>query len=110
MIDVGQRRQRASITWPGPGARIVSLGAERRDAMRHFARSPLSRTPMSHDLAIARASRLRPIADVAAAAGIPPDALELFGKHIAKLERDYLLSLKDPVSYTHLTLPTKRIV
>ena len=63
--------------------------------MRHFARSPLSRTPMSHDLAIARASRLRPIADVAAAAGIPPDALELFGKHIAKLERDYLLSLKD---------------
>ena len=50
---------------------------------------------MSHDLAIARASRLRPIVDVAAAAGIPSDALELFGKHIAKLERDYLLSLQD---------------
>ena len=50
---------------------------------------------MSHDLAIARASRLRPISEVASAAGIPPDALELFGKHIAKLERDYLLSLKD---------------
>ena len=48
---------------------------------------------MSHDLAIARASRLRPIVEVAASAGIPPDALELFGKHIAKLERDYLLSL-----------------
>jgi len=50
---------------------------------------------MSHDLAIARASRLRPIAEVAEAAGIPLDALEYFGKHIAKLERDYVLSLKD---------------
>ena len=50
---------------------------------------------MSHDLAIARASRLRPITEVAQAAGIPIDALDLHGKHIAKLERDYLLSLKD---------------
>jgi formate--tetrahydrofolate ligase len=50
---------------------------------------------MSHDLSIARASRLRPIAEVAEAAGIPLDALEYFGKHIAKLERDYVLSLKD---------------
>jgi formate--tetrahydrofolate ligase len=50
---------------------------------------------MSHDLAIARASRMRPIAEVAEAAGIPPDALEFFGKHIAKLERAYTLSLKD---------------
>jgi formate--tetrahydrofolate ligase len=48
---------------------------------------------MSHDLAIARANRLRPIAEVAEAAGIPLDALDLHGKHIAKLERDYLLSL-----------------
>ena len=49
---------------------------------------------MSHDLTIARASRLRPIAEIAEAAGIPFDALDFHGKHIAKLERDYLLSLK----------------
>ncbi|MDQ6629406.1 MAG: formate--tetrahydrofolate ligase [Pseudomonadota bacterium] len=50
---------------------------------------------MSHDLAIARASTLRPITEVAAAAGIPADALELFGKHIAKLESEFLRSLND---------------
>ena len=50
---------------------------------------------MSHDLAIARASRMRPIAEVAERAGIPLDALDFHGKHIAKLERDFLLSLAD---------------
>ena len=49
---------------------------------------------MSHDLAIARASRLRPITEVAEAAGIPAGALELYGKHIAKLERGFLDSLQ----------------
>ena len=49
---------------------------------------------MSHDLAIARASRLRPITEVAEAAGIPLDALELHGKYIAKLERSYIDSLQ----------------
>ena len=49
---------------------------------------------MSHDLAIARASRLRPITEVAEAAGIPFDALDFHGKYIAKLERDYLHSLQ----------------
>lgn len=48
---------------------------------------------MSHDLAIARAARLRPIAEIAERAGIPLDALDLHGKHIAKLERTYLDSL-----------------
>jgi formate--tetrahydrofolate ligase len=50
---------------------------------------------MSHDLAIARASRLRPITEVAEQAGIPLEALDLHGKHIAKLERAYLDSLRD---------------
>ncbi len=49
---------------------------------------------MSHDLAIARASRLRPITEVAEAAGIPFEALDFHGKHIAKLEREYLDSLR----------------
>ena len=48
---------------------------------------------MSHDLAIARAATLRPIADVAADIGIPQDALEPYGKHIAKLTQPYLDSL-----------------
>ncbi|MEO6362324.1 MAG: formate--tetrahydrofolate ligase, partial [Caldimonas sp.] len=48
---------------------------------------------MSHDLAIARASRLRPIAEVAEAAGIPLEALDFHGKHIAKLEREFIDSL-----------------
>ena len=49
---------------------------------------------MSHDLAIARASRLRPIAEVAAAAGIPLEALDPYGQHIAKLESGYLDTLQ----------------
>ncbi|MEO6897397.1 MAG: formate--tetrahydrofolate ligase [Caldimonas sp.] len=50
---------------------------------------------MSHDLAIARASRMRPIAEVAEQVGIPADALDLHGKYIAKLDREFLLSLAD---------------
>ncbi len=45
---------------------------------------------MSHDLAVARAATLRPIAEVAATAGIPVDALEPYGKHIAKLDEGFL--------------------
>ncbi len=63
--------------------------------MTHFETLPSRPHFMSHDLAIARASRLRPIAEVAAAAGIPLDALDFHGKHIAKLERSFLDSLHD---------------
>ncbi len=49
---------------------------------------------MSHDLAVARAATLRPIAEVAATAGIPVDALEPYGKHIAKLDEGFLAGLK----------------
>ena len=48
---------------------------------------------MSLDLAIARAATLLPIAEIAARVGIPGDALEPHGKHIAKLSRDCLASL-----------------
>lgn len=48
---------------------------------------------MSIDLAIARATRLRPIRDIAAGAGIPEDALIPYGRHIAKLDPSYLKSL-----------------
>ncbi len=50
---------------------------------------------MSHDLAVARAATMKPIAAVAEAAGIPADALEPYGRHIAKLDADYLASLND---------------
>ncbi|MFZ4069060.1 MAG: formate--tetrahydrofolate ligase [Caulobacterales bacterium] len=40
---------------------------------------------MSIDLEIARAATLQPIAAIAARAGIPADALEPYGRHIAKL-------------------------
>ena len=48
---------------------------------------------MSLDLAIARAATLLPIAEVAARAGIPGDALEPFGRHIAKLAQPFVDSL-----------------
>ena len=50
---------------------------------------------MSHDLAVARASRLRPITEIAQAIGIPLDALDFHGKYIAKLEPGFLDSLAD---------------
>ena len=48
---------------------------------------------MTHDQAVARAATLRPIAEVAAAAGIPVEALEPYGRHIAKLDGGWLRSL-----------------
>ncbi len=50
---------------------------------------------MSHDLAVARAATMKLIAAVAEAAGIPADALEPYGRHIAKLDAGYLASLND---------------
>ncbi len=45
---------------------------------------------MSIDLDIARAARLAPIAEIAAAAGIPSDALVPYGRHIAKIDLDFI--------------------
>ena len=42
--------------------------------------------PLPSDLAIARAADLKPIADVADAAGIPLDRLEPYGRHVAKID------------------------
>ncbi len=48
---------------------------------------------MNIDLTIAQAATLKPIGDVASAAGIPEDALDLYGKHIAKLDQGFLESI-----------------
>jgi len=45
---------------------------------------------MASDLEIARAARLRPISEVAAAAGIPADALEPYGRFKAKISLDFV--------------------
>jgi len=45
---------------------------------------------MTTDLEIARAATLRPIAEIAARAGIPADALEPYGRHKAKLSTDFV--------------------
>ena len=47
------------------------------------------------DLEIARATPLRAINDVAAAAGIPTEALHHFGRHIAKIDSGYVSDLAD---------------
>ncbi len=49
---------------------------------------------MSIDLAIARAAVLRPIAQVAARAGIPEEALEPYGKHKAKIGLDFVARIR----------------
>lgn len=45
---------------------------------------------MATDLEIARAATLRPIADIAAGAGIPEDALIPYGRHKAKIDLGYI--------------------
>lgn len=45
---------------------------------------------MTTDIEIARGAVLKPIADIAAKAGIPGEALSPYGKHIAKLDGDFV--------------------
>jgi formate--tetrahydrofolate ligase len=48
---------------------------------------------MPTDIEIARAATLKPIAEIAAKAGIPEDALHLHGKHIAKIDDRFIAEL-----------------
>jgi len=50
---------------------------------------------MATDLEIARAAKLKPIAEIAAKIGIPADALIPYGKHVAKIEADFRATLKE---------------
>ena len=45
---------------------------------------------MASDLEIARAARLCPIAEIAASAGIPAEALESYGRYKAKVGLDFI--------------------
>lgn len=46
------------------------------------------------DIEIARAARLRPIAEVAAELGVPDEALEGYGRHVAKVGLDWIAGLE----------------
>jgi len=50
---------------------------------------------MATDLDIARAATLKPIAEIAARAGIPADALEPYGKYKAKIGLDFISAQAD---------------
>jgi len=50
---------------------------------------------MTSDIEIARAATLRPITEIAASAGLGPDAIEPYGHHIAKLAASGLAALAD---------------
>src|ERR1700729_3663909 len=50
---------------------------------------------MASDIEIARAARLKPIAEIAAKIGAPESALRPLGRFIAKLEYDFLSSLSN---------------
>ena len=50
---------------------------------------------MPSDIEIARAATLKPIAEIAEKIGIPDEALHHYGKHIAKIDHDYIASLQD---------------
>jgi formate--tetrahydrofolate ligase len=50
---------------------------------------------MATDLDIARAATLKPIAEIAARAGIPVDALEPYGKYKAKIGLDFIRAQAD---------------
>jgi formate--tetrahydrofolate ligase len=50
---------------------------------------------MATDIEIARTIPLRPIAEIAEAAGIAADAVFPYGRYLAKLDLDYVDSLRD---------------
>ena len=50
---------------------------------------------MLSDIEIAQGCQMRPIAEVAAAAGLDADDLELYGKYKAKLSADVWTKVKD---------------
>jgi formate--tetrahydrofolate ligase len=60
---------------------------------------------MPTDIEIARTVTLRPIAEIATAAGVPADAVFPHGRHLAKLDLDYVESLR-PASDGKLILVT----
>ena len=59
--------------------------------------------PVPSDLDIAQAAELKPILDIAAALGLTPDDLELYGKYKAKVHLDVLEKFAGPPRASTLT-------
>src|SRR3984885_10697927 len=70
-----------SARWPRPSTNSASTGGEQRD--------------MKTDLEIARESKMRPIAEVAARLHIPDEALEPYGRYKAKVGFDFINTQRD---------------
>ena len=62
------------------------------------------KTPVPSDLAVAQAATPDPIADIAAAAGILPEELELHGNYKAKISLDVRERLKDQPSGKYIVV------
>ena len=67
-----------------------------------------STTPLPSDLAIARGATLLPIGEVAGRAGIGPEHLELYGRHVAKVSPTAATALagRPPATYVLVTAIT----
>ena len=52
-------------------------------------------TPLPSDLEIARATALRPIAEIASAAHLPDECVEPYGRHVAKVDLSAIAALSD---------------
>jgi formate--tetrahydrofolate ligase len=65
-------------------------------------------TSMPTDLEIARAAQLKPIEEVAGGAGIGPEHLDPYGRHVAKVSLDAIRALADrpPARYVLVTAVT----
>ena len=63
---------------------------------------------MRSDVEIARAARLKPIAEIAAKIGAPESALHPFGRSIAKLEYDFLRNLGKGLMNTRPNIRLRR--
>ena len=75
-ITPADMRRARSAPWPRPSTNSASTGGEQPD--------------MKTDLEIARESKMRPIAEIAARLHIPDDALEPYGRYKAKVGFDFI--------------------
>ncbi|BCT77007.1 formate--tetrahydrofolate ligase [Sinomonas cyclohexanicum] len=68
--------------------------------------APRPGTPLPNDLEIARAATLRPIVQIAEEAGIPEEALELYGRYKAKIDVGRLSEAGNDSRRGHVVLVT----
>src|SRR5256714_14697452 len=89
----------------------LSLDMAARNGARHRDIDPRMATQTPSSLEIAQSAQLRPIADIAAEAGLEPDEVELYGRYKAKIDLSVLdrLATKSDAKLIDVTAitPTK---